>query len=50
MFSKPLPRFVIAKRLADGSTGFYFHLPALSQTRLSCSNEPLGTDYAHCVR
>ena len=46
MFSKPLPRFVIAKRLASGSTGFYFHLPALYR-KLGCPvpNEPLGTDY-----
>src|SRR5262245_8783857 len=45
MFSKPLPRFVIAKRLANG-TGFYFHLPALYR-KLGCSipNEALGTDY-----
>ena len=46
MFSKPLPRFVIAKRLASGATGFYFHLPALYR-KLGCPvpNEPLGTDY-----
>src|SRR3712207_5374287 len=46
MLSKPLPRFVIAKRLASGSTGFYFHLPALYR-KLGCpvSNEPLGTNY-----
>jgi hypothetical protein len=47
MFSKPLPRFVIAKRLASGATAFYFHLPALYR-QLSCPipNEPLGADYA----
>jgi hypothetical protein len=47
MFSKPLPRFVIAKRLASGSTAFYYHLPALYR-KLGCpvSNEPLGMDYA----
>ena len=46
MFSKPLPRFVIAKTLASGATGFYFHIPALYR-KLGCpiSNEPLGTDY-----
>ena len=46
MFSKPLPRFVIAKRLASGSTAFYFHLPA-GYRKLGCPvpNEPLGTDY-----
>jgi hypothetical protein len=47
MFSKPLPRFVIAKRLASGATAFYFHLPALYR-KLDCPipNEALGTDYA----
>jgi len=47
MFSKPLPRFVIAKRLASGKTGFYFHLPA-GYRKLGCSlpNEALGPDYA----
>jgi hypothetical protein len=46
MFSKPLPRFVIAKRLASGSTAFYFHLPA-SYRKLGCPvpNEPLGVNY-----
>src|SRR5262245_37322569 len=46
MFSKPLARFVISKRLASGRTAFYFHLPALYR-KLGCpiSNEPLGTDY-----
>jgi hypothetical protein len=46
MFSKPLPRFVIAKRLTSGATGFYFNIPTLYR-KLGCaiSNEPLGTDY-----
>jgi hypothetical protein len=46
MFSKPLPRFVIPKRLASGATAFYFNIPTLYR-RLGCtiSNEPLGTDY-----
>jgi len=46
MFSKPQPRFVIAKRLASGSTAFYFHLPA-SYRKLGCAvpNEPLGMNY-----
>lgn len=46
MLTRPLPRFVIAKRLASGLTGFYFHIPALYR-KLGCpiSNEPLGTDY-----
>src|SRR5262245_42467742 len=46
MFSKPLPRFVIAKSLASGATAFYFNVPTLYR-KLGCtiSNEPLGTDY-----
>src|SRR5262245_37867778 len=46
MFHKPLPRFVIAKRLASGLTGFYFHLPA-TYRKLGCTlpNEALGTEY-----
>jgi hypothetical protein len=46
MFSKPLPRFVIAKRLANEATAFYFNVPTLYRN-LGCtiSNEPLGTDY-----
>ena len=46
MFSKPLPRFVIAKRLTSGATAFYFNVPTLYR-KLSCTipNEPLGTDY-----
>ena len=46
MFTKPLPRFVIPKVLANGATAFYFNVPTLYR-RLGCpiSNEPLGTDY-----
>jgi hypothetical protein len=46
MFTKPLPRFVIAKPLANGAPGFYFNIPTLYR-KLGCSipNEPLGTDY-----
>ena len=46
MFSKPLPRFVIAKTRADGVTAFYFNVPTLYR-KLGCtiSNQPLGTDY-----
>jgi hypothetical protein len=46
MFTKPLPRFVIAKPLASGATAFYFNLPTLYR-RVGCTipNEPLGTDY-----
>jgi hypothetical protein len=46
MFSKPLPRFVIAKMLAGGATAFYFNVPTLYR-KLGCTieNEPLGTDY-----
>src|SRR5215475_1414234 len=46
MFSKPLPRFVIAKMLASGAMAFYFNVPTLYR-KLGCtiSNEPMGTDY-----
>lgn len=46
MFTKPLPRFVIAKQLAGGQTGFYFHLP-VHYRKLGCSlpNQPLGANY-----
>jgi hypothetical protein len=45
--TKPLPRFVIWKRLATGATAFYFTVPTLYR-KLGCTipNEPLGTDYA----
>ena len=44
---RPLPRYVIAKALASGATGFYFTVPT-HYRKLGCSipNEPLGTDYA----
>jgi hypothetical protein len=43
---RPLPRNVIAKRLASGLTGFYFNVPSYFR-KLGCTipNEPLGTDY-----
>jgi hypothetical protein len=46
MFTRPLPRFIIAKPLAKSALGFYFNLPTLYR-KLGCSipNEPLGTDY-----
>jgi hypothetical protein len=46
MFSKPLPRFVIVKTLANGAMGFYFNVPTLYR-KLGCTiaNEPFGTDY-----
>jgi hypothetical protein len=46
MFSKPLPRFVIAKTLVSGATSFYFNVPTLYR-KLGCTiaNEPLGTEY-----
>src|SRR5262245_33391237 len=46
MFTKPLPRFVIAKQLAGARTAFYFNVPTLYR-KLGCTipNEPLGTDY-----
>ena len=42
----PLPRYVIAKSLASGRTGFYFNVPTRYR-KLGCSipNEPLGSDY-----
>jgi hypothetical protein len=43
----PLPRFVVAKTLADGSVGFYFYVPG-KYRRLGCivASQPLGSDYA----
>ena len=51
MFSKSLPRFVIAKMLASGAMAFYFNVPSLYR-KLGCtiSNEPIGTDYTVSVR
>jgi hypothetical protein len=45
--TKPLPRFVIAKTLTSGATGFYFNIPTFYR-RLGCKipNEPLGDDYS----
>jgi hypothetical protein len=42
----PLPRYVIPKRLAGGSTAFYFNVPTRYR-KLGCTipNEPLGNDY-----
>jgi hypothetical protein len=42
-----LPRYVIAKRLANGTTGFYFTIPTRYR-KMGCTipNEPLGNDYA----
>ena len=42
-----LPRYVIAKRLASGATGFYFTVPTRYRG-MGCTipNEPLGADYA----
>jgi hypothetical protein len=43
----PLPRYVIAKRLASGVTGFYFTVPTrYRQMGCTISNEPLGSNYA----
>src|SRR5262249_46478230 len=48
MFTRPLPRYVIAKTLASGRTGFYWNVPTYYR-KLGCAipNEPLGSDY--CV-
>jgi hypothetical protein len=42
----PLPRFVIAKTLADGRAAFYFYVPG-KYRKLGCTvaNQPLGRDY-----
>jgi hypothetical protein len=43
----PLPRFVVAKTLADGRVAFYFYVPG-KYRKLGCAvaNQPLGRDYA----
>lgn len=43
----PLPRYIIAKPLASGATGFYFTVPTRYR-KMGCiiPNEPLGSDYA----
>jgi len=43
----PLPRFVVAKNLADGRPAFYFCVPG-KYRNLGCPvpNQPLGRDYA----
>jgi hypothetical protein len=46
MFTKPLPRFVIAKPLVGGRTGFYFTVPTYYRKRdCTIPNESLGSDY-----
>src|SRR5438045_765537 len=43
----PLPRYVIAKRLASGAMAYYFNLPTIFRKHgCTIPNEPLGTDYA----
>ena len=43
----PLPRFVLAKTLADGRTAYYFTEPG-KYRKLGCTvaSQPLGHDYA----
>jgi hypothetical protein len=43
----PLPRYVIAKPLASGATGFYFTVPTRYR-KMGCTipNEPLGSEYS----
>ena len=43
----PLPRYVIAKQLASGTTAFYFTVPTRYR-KMGCTipNEPLGNDYS----
>jgi hypothetical protein len=47
MMTVVLPRFVIAKPLASGATGFYFNIPTRYRG-MGCAirSEPLGADYA----
>src|SRR5215204_553100 len=46
MFTKPLPRYVIAKTLASGRTAFYWNCPTYYRKQgCAIPNEPLGTDY-----
>jgi hypothetical protein len=47
MLLLPLPRFVVAKRLTDGRTGFYWYITGYYR-KLGCAipNEPLGSNYA----
>ena len=42
----PLPRFVVAKALADGRKAFYFYVPG-KYRKLGCAvaSQPLGRDY-----
>jgi hypothetical protein len=42
-----LPRYVIAKALASGATGFYFTVPTRYR-KMGCTipNEPLGSEYS----
>ena len=42
----PLPRFVVAKTLANGRPAFYFYVPG-KYRKLGCTvaNQPLGRDY-----
>ena len=44
--TKPLPRFVIAKTLRSGATGFYFNILFYRQLGCKIPNEPLGDDYS----
>jgi hypothetical protein len=41
-----LPRYVISKTLANGTTGFYFNVPTrYREAGCTIPNEPLGNDY-----
>jgi hypothetical protein len=46
MFERPRARFVETRKLADGTTAFYFRVPTYYR-KLGCeiANEPLGTSY-----
>jgi hypothetical protein len=45
-FTKPLPRYVIAKPLARGAMGFYWNIPTRYRKQgCAIPNEPLGHEY-----
>jgi hypothetical protein len=46
----PLPRYIIAKPLASGATGFYFTVPTRYR-KMGCiiPNEPLGSEIGSSV-
>jgi hypothetical protein len=46
MLPRPLPRFVVAKRLVGGDVGFYFYITRYYRKQgCTIPNEPIGNDY-----